>query len=207
MKKMGNIIRNVKIGKNSKIAEFCQIGSETGNRTEIGDYANIRSFTVIYPGNKIGEKLTTGHHTVIRANNLIGNEVTIGNFSIVEGRCKIGDNVKIHSMVFLGEDTFIGKGSWIGPRCVTLLTKHPRATYQELTNKGPRIGKNVVIGAGTILMPGIKINDNSMIGAGSLVLKDVPKGVVVAGNPAKKIKNVSDLKCPATGNKYEKKQN
>ncbi|KAG9290220.1 hypothetical protein G9A89_022196 [Geosiphon pyriformis] len=62
--------------------------------------------------------------------------------------------------------------------------------------KGPelafpvKIGNDVWIGGGSIILPGITIGDGSTIGAGSVVTKDVPPYVVVAGNPARIIRNL-----------------
>lgn len=50
------------------------------------------------------------------------------------------------------------------------------------------IGKNCFIGAKSIILPGVKIGDGSIVGSGSVVTKDVPSGCIVAGNPAKIIK-------------------
>lgn len=55
------------------------------------------------------------------------------------------------------------------------------------------IGDNVFIGAGSIIMPGVTIGDDVVVGAGSVVTRDVEPGSVVAGNPAKKIKNYVDF--------------
>ena len=52
------------------------------------------------------------------------------------------------------------------------------------------IGDNVWIGGGAIIFPGVNIGDNSVIGAGSIVVRDVLSNVVVAGNPAKVIKEL-----------------
>ncbi len=51
------------------------------------------------------------------------------------------------------------------------------------------IGNNVFIGAGSIILPGVTIGDNVIVGAGSVVTKDIPSNVIVAGNPATKIKD------------------
>jgi len=62
------------------------------------------------------------------------------------------------------------------------------------------IGKNCFIGAGAIILPGVKVGDNVIVGAGSLVNKDVPNNTIVAGNPAKVIK--SDIKTKKFGVLY-----
>jgi maltose O-acetyltransferase len=48
-----------------------------------------------------------------------------------------------------------------------------------------RIGHNVWIGGGAIVLPGVTVGDDAVIGAGSVVTRDVPPGAVVVGNPAK----------------------
>ena len=55
-----------------------------------------------------------------------------------------------------------------------------------------KIGNNVFIGAGAIILPGIEIGDNVIIGAGSVVTKDIPDNSLVVGNPAKIISTVTD---------------
>jgi len=52
------------------------------------------------------------------------------------------------------------------------------------------LGKNVWIGSGAMILPGVSIGDNAVVAAGSVVTKDVAAGTVVAGNPARFIKNV-----------------
>ncbi|MEL0654866.1 DapH/DapD/GlmU-related protein [Pseudoalteromonas issachenkonii] len=72
--------------------------------------------------------------------------------------------------------------------------------YKESYRKGSRrsyrspiiIGNNVFIGWGSIILPGVNIGDNCVIGAGSVVSKNIPDGMVAAGNPAKVIKPTSE---------------
>lgn len=54
----------------------------------------------------------------------------------------------------------------------------------------PKLGNDIEIGTGAIILGKIKISNNVIIGAGSIVVKDIPENVVVAGNPAKIIKNI-----------------
>lgn len=59
------------------------------------------------------------------------------------------------------------------------------------------VGNNVFLGANAIIMPGITVGDNAIVGAGSIVTRDVSPGIVVAGNPAKRICSVEEYirKC------------
>jgi acetyltransferase-like isoleucine patch superfamily enzyme len=55
------------------------------------------------------------------------------------------------------------------------------------------VGENCFIGAGAILMPGVQIGDDSIVAAGAVVTKDVPRGSIVAGNPATVIREDIDV--------------
>lgn len=56
-----------------------------------------------------------------------------------------------------------------------------------------KIGNNVFIGFGSIVLPGVTIGDNVVIGAGSIVTSDIPSNVVAAGNPARPIKTIDEF--------------
>ena len=69
----------------------------------------------------------------------------------------------------------------------------PYMSGSRLSFRDPiRIGDNVFIGWGTIVLPGVTIGDNVVIGAGSVITKDIPSGVVAAGNPAKILKPLEE---------------
>lgn len=67
-----------------------------------------------------------------------------------------------------------------------------------LTIKDVHIKKNAWIGAGAIILPGVTIGENAIVGAGSVVTHDVPTNTVVAGNPAKMVKELDPDKFQAT---------
>lgn len=96
----------------------------------------------------------------------------------------IGDNCTLTGTTLLAHDAspsiFIAE---------LVIREHPYLSASRLSYRSPiRIGNNVFIGWGSIVLPGITIGDNVVIGAGSVVAKDIPADSVAAGNPAKVIK-------------------
>jgi UDP-2-acetamido-3-amino-2,3-dideoxy-glucuronate N-acetyltransferase len=59
--------------------------------------------------------------------------------------------------------------------------------------KGPHLEAGAIVGAGVTLLPAVRIGARALVGAGSVVVKDVPPGAVVVGNPARVIGNIDDI--------------
>lgn len=108
----------------------------------------------------------------------------------------IGNNVFINfNCSFLDRGTItIGDNVLIGPNCNIFTTNHPLESKlrKSTISKPIVIANDVWIGGNVTILPGITINANSIVGAGSVVTKDVPKNVIVAGNPAKIIRNIKN---------------
>jgi maltose O-acetyltransferase len=124
-------------------------------------------------------------------------EVGEGAFIRPPFHCDYGSNIKIGRGAFMNfgcvildvVEVEIGDMTQIGPGVQILTADHPREP--ELRAQGLefgrpiRIGRNVWIGGGALIMPGVTIGDDALIGAGSVVTRDVPAGATVAGNPAR----------------------
>ena len=188
------IYPNVKLGKNVEIQDYCIIGTPFNNYknegTIIGNNAVIRSHTVIYAGNKIGDNFQTGNKANIRELNVIGNNVSIGTLTVIEHHVKIEDGVRIHSQAFVPEFSYLKKNCWLGPNVVLTNAKYPKHPNAKEDLNGPTIGENAKIGANATIMPGIIIGKNALVGAGSVITIDVPDEMIVAGNPAKELRKI-----------------
>lgn len=111
--------------------------------------------------------------------------------------CDYGYNISLGRGVFLNfncvildvVEVTIGDGTQIGSGVQILTADHPRDPVERATGLEwgvpIRIGRNVWIGAGALIMPGVTIGDDAIVGAGSVVTRDVPVGATVVGSPAK----------------------
>lgn len=196
------IYPNVTIGEGAEIGDYCVIGLPPKGKapgelpTVIGPNAVIRSHTVIYAGNVIGEGFNSGHNVLVREENKIGDHVSIGSHTVIEHHLEIQDEVRIHSQAFVPEFTLLEKGCWVGPNVVFTNAYHPLCKRVKECLKGATVKSGAKIGANTTVLPDVTIGEMALVGAGSVVVKDVPAKSVVAGVPAKVIKNVADLTCP-----------
>lgn len=113
-----------------------------------------------------------------------GKQISVGKRFFANFRLTILDEGK----VTFGDDCFVG------PNVSIYTVSHStdpveRNTRNEWANP-VTIGNNVWIGGSVTILPGVTIGDNTTIGAGSVVTKDIPAGVVAAGNPCKVIRTL-----------------
>lgn len=107
-----------------------------------------------------------------------------------------GKNVYANFNLTLVDDThiYVGDYTMIGPNVTLATAGHPilPALREEVYqfNLPVRIGRNCWLGAGVIVLPGITIGDNTVVGAGSVVTRDLPSGVVAAGNPCRVLREI-----------------
>jgi maltose O-acetyltransferase len=117
--------------------------------------------------------------------------------------CDYGSNIFLGERVFFNFNCVvldvcrvtIGDYTLFGPAVQVLTATHPMNAElrrkQEFA-KAIEIGSDVWVGGGAIICPGVRIGSRSVIGAGSVVTRDVPEGVVAAGNPCRVIREITE---------------
>jgi acetyltransferase-like isoleucine patch superfamily enzyme len=121
----------------------------------------------------------------------------IGTFVEIQKNAFIGKNCKISSHTFICEGVHIEDNVFVGHNVTFINDKHPRATNEDGSLQTESdwkvvetfVKKGASIGSSSTIMCGVTIGENSIVGAGAVVTKDVPPNSIVAGVPAKLIKN------------------
>ena len=173
----GSVINQCKvIGGMKKIDQF-KNGCTDGFVIGVGDniirerlaremfFKGLKAVCAIHPNSIISPSVTFGLGTVVMA----GVVVNVGTV--------IGDHAILNTSCCVDHDCVIGDLAHISPMATLC--------------GGVKVGPYVHIGAAATVLPGCNIGEKSVVGAGSVVLKDVPANTVVAGSPARFLRNVS----------------
>ncbi|MBN2251522.1 MAG: N-acetyltransferase [Candidatus Altiarchaeota archaeon] len=158
--------------------------------TVVGKNAVIRPGCTFYSNVSIGNDLRTGHNVLVRERTQAGDRVLLGTNVVIDGQTLIGSNVSIQSNVYIPLNTLIEDHVFLGPCAALTNDKYPIREPTDLP--GVKIRKGASIGSNAVILPGIEIGSGAIIGSGSVVTRDVPPWKIVAGNPAKVIKDVPE---------------
>ena len=128
----------------------------------------------------------------------IGDDVKIGTFVEIQKGARIGNRCKISSHTFICEGVELEDEVFIGHNVTFTNDLFPRATNGNGALQGDadwkcvptRVQRGASIGSGATLLCGITVGERALVGAGSVVTRDVPAYTVVAGNPARVIRQL-----------------
>ncbi|MBP5375841.1 MAG: acyltransferase [Bacteroidaceae bacterium] len=179
LRKLNRIMR---MGKGScvyKESRIINMQGEAGrDRLVIGDHTHVRGELTIYPygeGLRIGNNCYVGHNSIIRA----ANRIDIGNYVLIS-----------HSVNIIDTDSHEIDAEERAKAYMRLLEEgHPKSP--GLVKTAPVvIHDHAWISYNVCVLKGVTIGEGAIVGAGSVVTKDVPAWTMVAGNPAKVIKQL-----------------
>jgi bifunctional UDP-N-acetylglucosamine pyrophosphorylase/glucosamine-1-phosphate N-acetyltransferase len=169
------ILPNTTIGRRSRIGAHSEIGpnSRLSNAT-IGNHAIVADSVVV--DSSIGDFAYVGPWAHIRAGSTIGTGARVGNFVEVKN-AKLAPGVKAGHLTYLGDAT-LGERTNVGAGTIT-------CNFDGTTKHETTIGADVFIGSNSSLVAPVTLGDGSATGAGAVVIRDVPPGERVVGNPGR----------------------
>ena len=176
----------------------------SGTKIKFGSEAHLKMTQLSNKAMKITAEMNTGYKTNTELRNLmsqlIGREVDEGFGLFPPFFADCPQNIHLGKEVFINSGCrfqaqggiYIGDKSLIGHNTVIATINHEinPEIRRDLIPKRVNIGKNVWIGSGSIILPGVSIGDNAIIGAGSVVTRNIPENSIAVGNPAKVIKKI-----------------
>jgi acetyltransferase-like isoleucine patch superfamily enzyme len=131
----------------------------------------------------------------------IGDNSKIGAFVEIQKNATVGKYCKIQSHTFICEGVVIEDSAFVGHGVTFINDKYPSAVNKEGKLQGEEdweviptvVKQGATIGSGSTILCNVTIGENSIVGAGSVVTKDVQPHTIVAGNPAKFVREINKV--------------
>jgi acetyltransferase-like isoleucine patch superfamily enzyme len=191
------------LGEGCRILDYAVVGKQptlgprsTARRDELpplklGAGTIVSTGAIVFAGTVIGERGIVGDQACVRERCTIGDDVVVGRGTLVENDTTVGSLTKIQADAYVTAYTTVEEGVFIAPRVITTNDNFMGRTEQRhALRKGPTIRRRARVGAGAVLCPAVEIGEEAFVGAGAVVVRDVPPGVVVVGNPARVLREV-----------------
>ncbi len=166
-------------------------------RGEVGGLELDRDVTVctgavVFAGSHVGEGVILGDQCFVRERCRIGPRTVIGRGSAVDNDVQIGARVKVQTGAYLTAYTVVEDDVFVAPSVTTAndntMSRHAPGDGLH----GPVLRRACRIGAGAVLLPGVEIGEEAFVAAGAVVTRDVAPRTLVAGVPARVLREVRE---------------
>lgn len=159
----------------------------------IGNDCIVGTNAVIYRGAAVGDRCLVADLAVIREKVSVGEGTIVGKGVTIENGTSVGRYTKIETNAYITAYSVIGNHCFIAPCVVTTNDNYAGRSEERFAHfRGVTVKDGGRIGAGAVILPGKTVYEDGFVAAGSVVTKDVVPEAIVAGNPARFVRNVSD---------------
>ena len=191
--------RNVSIEQGAVVGRPQQIDARSRSplrvpdaATSIGDGVRVGSGTVVVAGARIGDRTYLSDLVLVRETAVVGVEVMVGRGTSVSRDVVVGNRTRIQNDCLVGPWTTIAEDVMVSPK-VTFVGDPTMGRRNEAAESGGiLVGRASRLGTGAIIMPPVVIGEEAVIAASALVRADVPPRTIVAGTPARHLRDVRD---------------
>jgi acetyltransferase-like isoleucine patch superfamily enzyme len=186
------ILDGAVVGKQPALSPRSTAKREELPPAELGPGTIVSTGAIVFAGARLGARVIVGDQACVRERVEVGDDVVIGRGSLIENDTTVGQLTKIQADAYITAYSTLEAEVFIAPCVVTTNDDFMGRTERrhELV-KGPTIRRRARVGGGAVLCPGVEIGEEAFVGAGAVVTKDVPPRVVVVGNPARVLRDVS----------------
>jgi acetyltransferase-like isoleucine patch superfamily enzyme len=161
----------------------------------------VNDFRCVAPDVKLGKDVKLSQFVNLYGCS-IGDSTKVGAFVEIQKNSTVGANCKVSSHTFVCEGVTIEDNVFIGHNVAFINDMYPRATVaggglqteQDWKVERTVVKKGASIGSGVTILANVVIGEDAIVGAGSVVTKNVPAGMIVAGNPARVLRKVAEAK-------------
>src|SRR5271167_2500359 len=160
---------------------------------------NLNPYVCVAPDVKLGQDVKLSKFINLYGCE-VGDETKIGAFVEIQKNAKVGKRCKISSHTFICEGVTIEDNVFVGHSVTFINDIYPRAanpdgalqTEPDWKVETTLVKKGASIGSGSTILAKVTIGENAIVGAGSVVTKDVPANAIVAGNPARFLRYITE---------------
>jgi UDP-3-O-[3-hydroxymyristoyl] glucosamine N-acyltransferase len=166
-----------------------------GERDEplrLGEEVTVCAGAVIYAGARVEARVILGDQCQVRERSLVGERSVVGRGSCVDFGVRVGARVLIQTGVYVTAGSVVEDDVFLGPGVLSTNddTMDRQAPGSPL--RGPVFRRACRIGGGAVLVPGVEVGEEAFVAAGAVVTRDVPRRAVVAGVPARVMREVAE---------------
>ena len=154
----------------------------------VGHGTHVGTHAVVYAGTEVGARVFLADGAQVRERCRLGNQVVVGHLATIENDSVVGARTKLQTGAYLTAHSIVEEDVFLAPHVVT--TNDPclaRTEARHALQRGPHIERGARVGAGAVLLPGVRVGQEAVVAAGAVATRDVPAYRVVMGVPAREV--------------------